>query len=178
MHAVLYDLNCIKNTNIDEKKMKEVLESNNLKLHYYDGKNTKINKLKKEKVHIIFGNNIDSIKYFFKLEESEDNIVLYNFKFWNSLITFFEFNNINCNKLRNIEIANSIHEVDMILKSIDINKSSKKLSVLYDSNKDLENYKEINNKKSNIFLSKSTEKFMDDFFKNLEDKKENDSESD
>ena len=54
MRAVLYDLNCMKNTNIDDKKMKEVLEGNNLKLHYYDDKNTKINKLKKEKVHIIF----------------------------------------------------------------------------------------------------------------------------
>ena len=39
----------------------------------------------------------------------------------------------------------------MILKSININKSSKKLSVLYDSNKDLENYKEINKKKVIFF---------------------------
>ena len=87
MHAVLYDLNCIKNTNIDEKKMKEVLESNNLNLHYYGDKNTKVNKLKKEKIHIIFGNNIDSIKYFLKLEESDDNIIL-------GITFFFQFSPI------------------------------------------------------------------------------------
>lgn len=162
MYALIHDSNNLMNeNNFDKEKIIKFLEKNNFKTKII--KNNKEVKNLKDKIYIINGNSLDSISYFLSLLNSESDIILYNFRFWHSFLSFTEFNKLNFKRDNLLEIANSNHEIEKIIKNLNVDESSKKLNVLY--NEDIGKYRD----EKSISLSKSTEKFMDNFFKNLND---------
>ena len=163
MYALIYDSNLTKNDFFDLKKITKMLETNNFVVQVIDKCEKKSKKTKGEKIHIINGGSLSSLSYLLNLLDSNDSIILYNFKFWHSLMSFIEFNKITFSKENILDIVNSSEEIEKIIKNIKVDESSKKLKVLY--NDDINSF----NNEKNIHLSKSTEKFMDNFFKNLND---------
>lgn len=163
MYALIYDSNSTKNEFFDLKKISKMLETNNFVVQLMEKCEKKSKKIKGEKIHIINGCSLSSINYLLNLLDSDDSIILYNFKFWHSFISFIEFNKIKFNRENILEIANSTEEIEKIIKNLKVDESSKKLKVLY--NDDINSF----TSEKNIHLSKSTEKFMDNFFKNLKD---------
>ena len=162
MYALIYDNNNLMNENdFDKDKIVKILKNNNFKTKMINNK--KEVKNIKDKIYIINGNSLDSISYFISLLNSENDIILYNFRFWHSFLSFTEFNKLNFKSDNLIEIANSLQEIEKIIKNLNVDESSKKLNVLY--NEDINKYRD----EKSISLSKSTEKFMDNFFKNLND---------
>lgn len=120
----------------------------------------KYNFQKKKKIvnkdfYVLFPGDYETISYYFDLILSMENeedlnkpIILYGFKFWNSLKTFFEYNKIYFPDNYVLDIVNSYDEFKMLADKYLKGEVINSISI----NEDIENFKS-NIRKSNIFMS-------------------------
>ena len=132
---------------------------------YYNSNNIseyKYNYQKKKKIiskdfFVIFPGDYETISYFFDIILSMENdeeisrpIILYGFKFWNSLKTFFDYNNIYFPDHYVLDIINSYNEFEELLNKYFMGKKLNLISV----NEDIENFESnVSTRKNNIFMS-------------------------
>ena len=83
-------------------------------------------------------------------QEINRPIILYGFKFWNSLKTFFDYNNIYFPDHYVLDIINSYNEFEELLNKYFMGKKLNLISV----NEDIENFESnVSTRKNNIFMS-------------------------